>query len=114
MTPEKAFWLMVLVISLVILGLISTVWGHGHAEWIMKSPDTGWCCGPKDCEPVMGRLAFVPEGPDGAYRVEGWDGTVSIGERGFYRKPTPDHRPWACRNIYTNKLRCVIVDGADG
>lgn len=22
---------------------------HGEANWIMENPQTGWCCGPKDC-----------------------------------------------------------------
>ncbi len=22
---------------------------HGEADWIMENPQTGWCCGPKDC-----------------------------------------------------------------
>ena len=47
MNPEKAFWIMVLVVSLIILGLISTVWAQTHDhEWISKHRNAAGisCC----------------------------------------------------------------------
>ena len=69
------------------------------ARWIKKN--FPWCCGPKDCEPVQGRVSLE----NGRWRVRGLKGSLP----GDQVKPSPDGRPWACRNIHTNELRCIFL-----
>ena len=70
----------------------------------MNDPQKSWCCGPQDCEPVPGRVSF-----DGrAWRVRGLTGSKAPGDRGFYWG-APDRQPWACRDLATNALRCLIL-----
>lgn len=71
------------------------------ATWIMKDPNTSWCCGPQDCEPVPGRVAFTGAG----WTVRGIKGTVPI-NRTFR---SIDGQPWACRHVSTNAIRCLFL-----
>lgn len=112
MNPERLFWIAVLVAALVALALINAnrARGHGAAAWIMEISETRWCCGPEDCEAVAGRTRFTPRG----WTVDGWGGALPIGARGLYFRPTPDGGPWACRDLHTNRLRCLIVNRPEG
>lgn len=74
------------------------------ARWIMKDSKTKWCCGPKDCEPVPGRVSYTPAG----WAVKGLVGTVP--DSAVYW--TNRKQPWACRNVPTKKIRCLLLPGA--
>jgi hypothetical protein len=79
------------------------------ATWIMRSTQA-WCCGPKDCTPVVGRVHWTPSG----WRVRGWKGSLKTGNTGLSLKGTPDGRPWACRNLEKNELRCLFLNEPHG
>jgi len=80
-----------------------------NANWIMQSA-AAWCCGPKDCEPVGGRVYWTPKG----WFVRGWRGSLMTGSAGLHLGRTPDGRPWACRNVEKNELRCLFLNEPHG
>jgi hypothetical protein len=59
-----------------------------NANWIMQRA-AAWCCGPKDREPVGGRVFWTPDG----WFVRGWRGSLKTGNAGLHLGRTPDGRP---------------------
>ncbi len=78
---------------------------HGSADWIMKSPDFGWCCGPKDC------FWLEPE----EVRVDGDHYVVdrfSIRWPIIGSFPSADRRYWACYfmpDTESRELKCFFA-----
>ena len=70
------------------------------ARWIMNNKLTAWCCGPKDCAPIKMADISIHKG---RYRVRGLKGSVST------HYPAQGARPWACRNLADNSLRCIFL-----
>jgi hypothetical protein len=79
------------------------------ANWIMNGSQS-WCCGPKDCTPVGGRVHWTPNG----WHVQGWKGSLKTGSAGLFLKRTPDGRPWGCRDVQRNELRCLFLNEPHG
>lgn len=80
---------------------------YAHDHWISRAqlvdPISGqWCCNHIDCEPV--RIGGLHE-QDGGYLVS------ETGEQIPYRRiiwQSQDGQWWRCRNLLTNKTRCLI------
>ncbi len=96
---------MLALAAVVALGASSPAAAHGSADWIMKNPDFGWCCGPKDC------FWLEPE----EVRVDGDHYVVdrfSIRWPIIGSFPSADRRYWACyfmRGTEDQQLKCFFA-----
>jgi hypothetical protein len=107
----RLFWPVALAAWLILFAfaLLSPAGAHGPWAWIMENEETKWCCGPKDCERVEGKVYRTPEG----WKVLGLKGALKSGDSGLYHF-SKDGKAWACRNPATNRLRCLFkpVEGS--
>ena len=96
---------MLALAAVLAFGAWSPAAAHGSADWIMKHPDFGWCCGPKDC------FWLEPE----EVRV---DGDHYVVDRFSIRWPivgsfpSTDHHYWACyfmRGTEHQELKCLFA-----
>jgi hypothetical protein len=79
---------------------------HGEAEWIQKSKEHGWCCGPKDCERV----------PKGAVILKGEIYIIPSTSQSFHFGGRPEDRIfpsidmdyWWCK-YPDGRVRCLFV-----
>ena len=65
----RALLIAVFLVPLV-LQVSKPAYGHGLAQWIMRDPNTNWCCGPKDCR-ALERVDDKVEVIDGLWHVNG-------------------------------------------
>ena len=102
--PRQRTWTIALA-AVLACGASSPAAAHGSADWIMKNPDFGWCCGPKDC------LWLEP----GEVRVDGDHYVVdrfSIRWSIIGSFPSADRRYWACyfmRGTEHQELKCFFA-----
>ncbi len=88
-----------------ILGSISRTRAHGDASWIMKNPDFGWCCGPKDCFWLDHEEVRI-DGDD--YVVDRFSIRWSI----IGTFPSKDDHFWACyymEGTENRELKCLFA-----
>ena len=102
--PRHWIWMLALAATLA-FGASAPARAHGSADWIMKNPDFGWCCGPKDC------FWLEPE----EVRVDGDHYVVdrfSIRHSIIGSFPSADRRYWACyfmRGTEHQELKCFFA-----
>ena len=84
---------------------------HEYVRADGTTVDAGWiarnhpeCCGYEDCEPVaQENVRFTPKG----WVVDGLDGWVRVEDV----RRSEDGRPWACRVLEHDWLRCLFLPG---
>jgi hypothetical protein len=105
-TMNKLMWILIGTLLAVVLSFVlpKPTLGHGMAQWVMLDAEASWCCGPRDCYPVPGRVYVTQAG----WSVLGLEGAIRSGSRGYYERATPDNAPWACQTPDA-RLRCIIV-----
>lgn len=99
------FLLRMVVIILACLAavvLVRLANAHGHAQWIMDSAVTRWCCGPVDCEPArVGEIVGV----DGVWLHVPTGSFLPMDSLAIY--DSIDHQVWRCVRLTT--MQCLFL-----
>ena len=109
--PQDVMWIALILAGAIVMLTALESRGHGpDAQWILEKYPA--CCGPEDCEMVMGRVRAVVHNGSGVkeYSVDGMKGSLPAS----LVLKSEDGLPWACQDLTDNYIRCLFLPKTNG